>query len=438
MSDHFWNDSARTKHLYVPGMSGYGKTSLMANLAIGDLEFQHGPLILIDPKGGREGLVERVLPHIPKGLIEKTFYISLDHPVPIDMLGCRSDREKQFIKSDIITILKRFSYGQWGTTMQSMLNHLIPTLLECPDATFLDIANFLESKKRRQEILSQVSKERREYWHENEPSPSDKGPILSRMSNFVEEPFKTIVGAKRGDGLSIAEIIENNQILLVDTSPWSEDGLILGALIMSRIQQAIFRRTEDQKYERCQVYADEFHNFATSAFNTMLSMARSFNLSLCLANQHPKQIGDLWDDIIGNVSSYMLFRMDGTHAMTLRSKLNEVPVPDTDEILRERQLEIDEIQETIRGAHRYIKHRKEYLAGNYNSPYRDDDDSRSANQAESEIVENEMGIEAPVPFKTASLTVGNLQEVSRVTQLPQLVYDKCAQRDLVNRIEERF
>jgi hypothetical protein len=323
MTDYGWPPEARTKHLYVPGSSGYGKTTLMANLAIQDICETIQPIIAIDPKGGREGLVERILPFIPARRVDDVVYISLDKPVALDLLSYSTPREKSRVTEDIITILQRFSYGSWGPAMQGTLRKLIPTLLEAPDATFLDIGAFLEIKRRRDEILEQVSPERAEYWKDNEPKRSDAGPIASRIANFEEEPLRTFVQSRRGEGLNIEDLIEENKIILVDTSPRSDDGMILGALIMSRIQQAIFRRKEDLQYPCCQLYVDEFHNFVTSAFNVMLSQARSFNLSLCLANQHPKQIPDIWDDIVGCVSSYMIFRMDGTHATMLRSKIKD-------------------------------------------------------------------------------------------------------------------
>lgn len=340
MTDFYWesDDAVRCRHLYIPGMSGFGKTSLMANLALDDIESYDHPVIVIDPKGSKDGLVARVVKHIPKELIPNVFYISLQHPVPIDIMNFSNQSEKNLIKGDIITILKRFSFGTWGTTMQDTLNNLVPTLLEASDTTFLDIGRFLESKKRRAEILEQVSEERQDYWKENPPTSKDTGPIAHRMSNFKDPPLSTIVSGKRGEGIRIADIIENNQVLLVDTSPLGDEGLMLGALIMSRIQQAIFRRDPNKPHPTCHVYADEFHNFQTSAFNVMLSQARSFNLSLCLANQHPKQISETWDDIKGCVSSYVLFRMDGEHATMLKSKIKEPPQPPKADLYAMKQL----------------------------------------------------------------------------------------------------
>lgn len=328
MTDFYWEPtrSVRTKHLYIPGASGYGKTVLMTNLALDDIEARRGPVIIIDPKGSKEGLVNRVIKHIPKSMIPNVFYISQHHPAPIDLLSFRDQFEKNMIKDDIRTILEHFSFGQWGTTMQGIINKLVPTLLEAEDATFLDIGVFLEDKNRQEEILSQVSPERRRYWKQHPPKEADYGPITRRMSNFDDPPLRSIVNSRRGQGINIADIIAKNQVLLVDTSPLNNDGLMLGALIMSRVRQAIFRRDPDKEHPVCTVYADEFHHMKTSEFGEMITQARSFGLSLCLANQHPVQLVEnkIWDDVKG-ISTYIIFRMDGEHAAMLRSKIKDPP-----------------------------------------------------------------------------------------------------------------
>jgi hypothetical protein len=242
-------------------------------------------------------------------------------------MGYDDEDEKTRVTNDVITILKRFaSFGSWGSNLQGFLKRVVPTLLEAKDTTFLDVGNFFESKKRQDEILKQVSQKRFDYWHENKPSKNDTAPVCMRMSNFIEsKPLATIMGAQRGVGLDIPTLISRNKILLIDTSPISEDGLMLGALMMSKIQQAIFRRDPDKEHARCYVYADEFHNFLTSAFSVLMSQARSFNLSLCVANQHPAQVKEIIDDIKGCISSYLIFQMTEEHARIFKSELRDYP-----------------------------------------------------------------------------------------------------------------
>lgn len=317
--------ATRTRHIYLPGQSGSGKTSLMTHLALSDIGRRDGPVIVIDPKGGDEGLVERVIRQIPKSYVDNVLYISRRNPVPIDMLSYRDAFEKTLIKDDIASILQRFvSWGTWGSTLQGILNALIPTLLEAQDTTFLDIVRFLESVKRREQILEQVSEDRQEWWKENRHYIKESGPLATRMSNFKEPPLSTILDTKRGEGLNIADVINNNEVLLVDTSPSGNDGFLLGALVMSRVQQAIFRRERHHHYPVCTVYADEFHRLQTSGFSELLTEGRSFGISLCLANQHPGQIKEIWDDVKG-IWTYVLFRMDGEHAAKLKWKIKELP-----------------------------------------------------------------------------------------------------------------
>jgi hypothetical protein len=94
-------------------------------------------------------------------------------------------------------------------------------------------------------------------------------------------------------------------------------------MIVSQIQQAVWRRAEIPFAERkpFYLYVDEFQDFRTSTFGKILSQARKFNLGLTLANQHPKQIGDLIDDVRGCVSTFLTFRMDADHATALKSAI---------------------------------------------------------------------------------------------------------------------
>src|ERR1017187_2704065 len=94
-------------------------------------------------------------------------------------------------------------------------------------------------------------------------------------------------------------------------------------MIVSQIQQAIWGRAEIPFAERkpFYLYVDEFQDFRTSTFGKILSQARKFNLGLTRANQHPKQIGDLIDDVRGCVSTFLTFRMDADHATNLRSAI---------------------------------------------------------------------------------------------------------------------
>ncbi|HEY1757922.1 MAG TPA: hypothetical protein VGG72_21305 [Bryobacteraceae bacterium] len=392
--DSYWatDVKTRTRHIYVPGQPGSGKTSLLSNLVIDDITRDDGPVIAIDPKGGNEGLIERVLPHIPKHRIKDVIYVSLRHPAPIDLLGCRNQFEKNLMRSDITGILQRFSFGNWGPTMQETLNNLVPTLLEAEDASFLDLGKFLESKERRDEIISQLSEDRKKYWKENPPNNKETGPIAGRMSNFKEEPLKTFVSARRGEGINIAEVIDRNQILLIDMSPKSVDGYILGALIMSKIQQAIFRRSPGQTVPLCHVYADEFHNFVTSGFSELLTEGRSFNISLCLANQHPGQIKDIWDDVLG-ISSYLIFQLDGKHIDAFRSKVKEpLQQPPT------------QTKDDIRSSIRFCKERIEALESS-----EDDDMQRDIAQTERRIFELECELdELSKPISKAEDLIGSI------------------------------
>jgi len=157
------------------------------------------------------------------------------------------------------------------------------------------------------------------------------------MAKFVLNPNLSTALGHPSPILRIPTVVEQNQVLLVNLAKMGEKaGNVYGSLIVSQLQQFIFRRTNRSK--PVYIYVDEFQDFSTSAFGKILSQARKFNLGLTLANQHPKQIPDLIDDIKGCVSSFILFRMDAEHARALASAIRPYKPEDLESLAKFRAL----------------------------------------------------------------------------------------------------
>lgn len=327
-NEYFWPPEARTKHLYIAGRSGYGKSTLMASLIMGDVETESRRAIaVIDPKGD---LVNQLIHHIPEERVDDTIYLSPKSPIPIDFMSWTDKYDREMAVNDIVALFHRLDPG-WGARMGALLKYAVLTLLHARRTSFLEIQRILVDEQWREEILKPITDPAiRQFWDvEYGNLPKDaKSPItVSRMADFIlSESLRHILGA--GTQLNIQEAIESNKILLVGlggVGSITDSGMILGSLIVSKIQQAIFRREPIPIGERkpfC-LYVDEFQNFRTTAFSTMLTQARGFNLSACLANQHPKQLleAGILDDMKGCVSSYVFFQMDSDHARLMRSQI---------------------------------------------------------------------------------------------------------------------
>jgi len=301
--------SARTRHIYATGRSGSGKSTLLKTLALADIEHGKG-IAIIDPHGD---LAEDILGKISEDDVKRTIYISGDNAVPIDFMNYGNEREKEGLVGDIIFLLQRFP--GWGPRMDAILRNVLYTLLEAGDTCFLDIYYFLTNPSRRNEILSRVKdQDLLRIWKDSFPRPDALEPIITRMTAFVRSPsFRTFLSGGQ-DQLDLYEVMQTGKILIVNlATAGRESGDLLGALIVSKLQQASMRRQAIPPNERrpFYVYTDEFQRFQTTAFENMLSETRKYEVGLVMANQFPDQLDPaILSSVIGNVSTLILFQLN--------------------------------------------------------------------------------------------------------------------------------
>jgi hypothetical protein len=315
-------DSARARHVYISGKPGYGKSTVMYWMAMHDIT-RNRAVAVLDPNGD---LVEQILKNIPEHRVADTIYLDGLSPIPLDFMGWQTDQEREILSDDLIIMFRRLSEGEWGPRMDGIFRYTVYSILEAR-RTFLDIYHILVNANARREILQTVTNPSLlEYWENQFPASNREAvaPIASRMAKFLLTPPLATALGHPNPKLKVAEAIDENKVILVNLKKMGEDAAnFYGSMIVAQIQQAIWRRGDVTAPNRkpFYLYVDEFQDFKTSTFGKILSQARKFNLGLTLANQHPKQIGDLIDDIRGCVSSFITFRMDADHALALKSAI---------------------------------------------------------------------------------------------------------------------
>jgi hypothetical protein len=309
----------RNRHIYVVGKTRHGKSTLFHSMILQDIENDAG-VCVIDPKAD---LVESILNHIPPHRQGDVIYLDVANPVPIDVMTWETEQERQTLAADIMQTFMQFSTIQAGDRWQSVLRYLIYTLLEARDCTFLDINHFLADEDgARRRILARVKNENLlKYWNQTfKKLPHDAAtPITTRMATFVLVPPLSIMLGTVKPKLSIQQIILDRKILLVSLAgAGKETGNLIGTLIVSKIQQAIFRRLRVPFH----LYADEFQNFQTSAFDAILSEAGGLGLRLALANQYVGQLDErIRQSVFGNVSTFFVFAVDDADARYFKGKM---------------------------------------------------------------------------------------------------------------------
>jgi hypothetical protein len=320
-------EEIRAQHVWVPGLPGYGKSTLLHWMAMQDIEEGRG-LTIIDPAGDLVGNglpddpdrhVPGIIDWIPYERIEDTIYLDLKQPVPIDFFSYADEDEKQTMVANLVDLFTRLGEmfgGQPGVRFGGIVRNTIYTLFEaaenkCP-TSFIDIYDFIKDPVRRKQILDRVSEKTRAQW-DRFPNEEKTEPIISRLTPLAKNPrLRTIFGTPNAR-LKFSEVMDEKTIVLVNIGGAGEAGIILGTMLLSQLLQAALKRSELPRHRRVphHLYVDEFQNFQVGTdMARMLTQCRKYNLCLTIANQYTAQIpGSTLSAVFGGTSTWFLFRM---------------------------------------------------------------------------------------------------------------------------------
>lgn len=312
-------DSDRRRHVYTIGKTGTGKSTLIANMAIDDMKKDRG-VAVIDPHGD---LCEILLDYVPSRRINDVCYFNpadRDNPIALNILETKDSADTELVTSGIISIFSKLYANSWGPRLEYILRNTIITLANIPDSTLVDVLPLLSDQKFRQKIVARLQDPVLiNFWQQEFEKMPDRlqkesiSPIQNKVGQFVTSPLiRSIIGQPHSS-VSLEEIMETNKILLVNLSQGKlgeDNSALLGAMIITRLQQTAMHRVNVPEEERRDfyLYVDEFQNFATRSFIKILSEARKYRLNLTLANQYMAQIDpEVQKAIFGNAGSLFSF-----------------------------------------------------------------------------------------------------------------------------------
>lgn len=322
----------RYRHMYVIGKSGMGKSELLKNLAIQDIQDGRG-LCFMDPHGD---LITDLLDYIPEDRVKDVVYVNpadMQYPVAFNVLERVSFDQRHLVADGMMAVFKKIWVDQWSARMEYILNYTILALLEAEGSTLLGVNRMLADKDYRKMIVDQVSdSEVKAFWQQEFAKYTDKfateatAAIQNKIGQFVSNPLiRNLIGQVKSS-FNMREAMDQRKIILVDISKGriGEDASrLLGAMIITKVQLAAMSRVDIERHERqpfCLV-VDEFQNFATGSFASILSEARKFNLSLIIAHQYVKQLEEtVADAVFGNVGTLIAFRVGAEDAELLEKE----------------------------------------------------------------------------------------------------------------------
>jgi hypothetical protein len=331
----------RRRHLYCVGKTGVGKSTLLLNLITDDIQKQRG-VGVIDPHGD---LIADVLKRIPKARTNDVILFDpAEHPIAFNPLACSWPEQRPLVAAGVLSAMKKV-FGVDETNAPRMLyilRNVLFALVEQPQATLLDVPRMLSEEKFRHQIVSRVSDPLvNSFWRNEFASWSDKfrieaiAPIQNKVGQFLTSPLIRHVFASPKNALDLRRIMDSGNILLVNLSHGrlgEDSAALLGALLVTSIEQAAKSRADIPEEQRRDfyLYADEFQTYAgTQSLEIILSQARKYRLSLCLANQLVAQMDpELAATVFGNVGSLCVMQVGRSDAETLTEELGGDVTPE--------------------------------------------------------------------------------------------------------------
>lgn len=326
----------RNRHVYIIGKSGVGKSTLLENMTIDDIRERRG-VAVIDPHGD---YVENVLQYIPSYRVNDVIVFDpgdRDYPIAINMLEVKDPKYKVVVASGVVGIFKKIFGHSWGPRLEYWLSSAILALLDYPDATLMMVPRIFTDKVFREKVIENIKDPLIKSRWINEYNKLDQrqqnetiSPILNKVGQFLSSPvIRNIVGQPKST-IDFRKVMDDGNILLVKLAKGmigEDNAALLGAMIITQIQLASMTRADVAESERKNfyLYVDEFQNFATESFQTILSESRKYHLSLTLANQYMDQlIPEVRDAIFGNVNTLITFRVGGADAGVLEKEFSPV------------------------------------------------------------------------------------------------------------------
>lgn len=334
----------RRRHMYVIGKTGMGKTTMMENMVIQDIRNGHG-VCFIDPHGDS---VAKILDYIPSSRINDVVYFNpadIEYPLAFNILEAVDTKYKHLVASGLMGVFTKIWANLWSARMEYILNNTILALLDSPGNTMMGIARMYIDKKYRKKIVDNIKDPMvKAFWIDEFAQYSEKyrteaiAPIQNKVGQFLSSGIiRNIVGQPRST-IDLRSIMDNRKILLMDLSKGKvgeDNSALLGAMIITKLQLAALSRVDIPEKERKDfyLYVDEFQNFVTESFATILSEARKYHLNLTVGHQYIGQLAPdknntkVRDAVFGNVGTMVCFRVGAADAEFLETEFDPTFTP---------------------------------------------------------------------------------------------------------------
>lgn len=314
----------RSRHMYIIGKTGMGKSTLLENLAIQDIKNGEG-VCFIDPHGS---VVEKLLDFIPPHRVRDVIYFApfdLDNPIAFNVMEDVGKDQRHLVASGLMSTFEKIWVDAWSARMAYILNNTILALLEYPGSTLLAVNRVLADKKFREKVVSNITDPAvKSFWVDEFAKYTDRfaaeatPAIQNKVGQFTSNPLiRNIIGQPKSS-FDFREAMDSKKIVLINLSKGrvgEQNANLLGGMLITKIYLAAMSRSnvtpvELHRLPPFYLYVDEFQSFANKTFENILSESRKYKLSLTIAHQYIEQMEEeVRNSVFGNVGTLISFRV---------------------------------------------------------------------------------------------------------------------------------
>ncbi len=325
----------RLKHIYAIGKTGMGKSTLLENMAVQDIQNGEG-MAFIDPHGKS---AELLLDYIPEHRIKDVVYFApfdMEHPVAFNVMEDVGADRRHLVANGLMSAFKKIWVDAWSARMEYILNNIMLALLEFPGSTLLGVNRMLADKEFRNKVVANITDPSvRSFWVDEYAKYTDKfaaeaaPAIQNKVGQFVANPIiRNIIGQAKST-FDIRKMMDERKILIINLSKGrvgEANANLIGSMLVTKIYLAAMSRADMSERDMkaaapFYLYVDEFQSFANESFADILSEARKYKLSLTIAHQYIEQMPDeVRSAVFGNVGTMITFRVGATDGEVLEKE----------------------------------------------------------------------------------------------------------------------
>ncbi|NMC09329.1 DUF87 domain-containing protein, partial [Candidatus Microgenomates bacterium] len=327
----------RRRHSYILGQTGTGKSWLMARMILQDIYNGDG-CCFIDPHGQT---AEMILERIPPERAEDVIYFDagdFERPFGLNIMEYYNEQHKHQVVNSFLALLIRLfdpnNQGYAGPAFQQAVRNSMLTAMSKPDSTLIEVVRILQDEDWVMNYwLPLINDDLVRRYCTDQVAKTDKKTKSESLTYFISKfdkfttnlAIRNIIGQSKSS-FDFREVMDNGKILIVNLSKGKigdENMSFLGLILVQKMLAAALSREDMEESKRRDFffYADEFQNFTTEEFNSILSEARKYRLDLTLAHQYIGQLPDnIKNAVFGNVGSLFIARCSAEDAKFLETQ----------------------------------------------------------------------------------------------------------------------